>query len=64
MKFAQEKKIQLGVKIIDLANMILAGLVIGQAFIDKPFNPLFAIVGGVVFLSLWSFGMWVMKERG
>ncbi len=61
MKLKEEKRIHLADKIIDLANLIFAGWLLGQAFIDKPFNLLLALGGGVLFFGLWLLALWLIK---
>jgi hypothetical protein len=70
---AEAKKIQkgrlweVGLSLMNLANLTLVALLLEQTFSDELFNLLLAGLGLVLFAWLYSLALWLMKkdkERG
>ena len=53
---------EVGISLMNLANLTLAALLLEQTFFDKPFNSLAAILGLSLFAWLYSVALVLMKK--
>ena len=53
---------EVGLNLMNLANLILTALLLEQVFSDKPFNFQLAILGLTLFAWLYSIALLLMKK--
>lgn len=63
MALSSADKARLAEKLIDLANILLSGAALGQAFVEKQFNVSLAVCAVGLFVGLWALAIWILRGR-
>ena len=62
MRLNEEQRKLLAEKLMDLANLAIAGLVFGQSLSTSGFNPYFFASGILFFFGLFVAAMWLRED--
>lgn len=64
--FSEERRLVLGDKLIDLANLAAGALVFGQGLTSEPVSAFLLAAGSFVWLVLLLSGLWILPggKRG
>ncbi len=63
MVLSSADKARLAEKLIDRANILLSGVALGQAFLEKQFNVPLAVCAIGLFVGLWILAIWILRGR-